>query len=151
MNSVFLNMMTRITFRITGFLWIFCLGLNSLEAAVPLPQGVRGEGIVLAASTPPKEIQKGPAASSPNSQREEMKKRGADLDNFVYEVFDPNAKDPLAELGKAEMSGGGHHHRLLWFVAGTAVLAGAGTAGYLWYTTLTAEAKIINLDYNDGK
>ena len=142
--------MIGITFRNAGFLWIFCLRVNSLEAAVPLPQGVRGEGILLAASTPPKEVQKSSASPAPSTRREEMKKRGADLDNFVYEVFDPNAKDPLAELGKAEMSGEGGRRRLLWIVAGTAVLAGAGTAGYLWYNSLMAETKIINLDYNDG-
>ena len=143
-------MMTGITHGIAGFLLGLSLGINSPEAAVAPPQGFPEEPILLAASAPAKESSKSSTSATTKAMHEEMKKRGADLDNFIYEVFDPNAKDPLAELGKTEMAGAGHRRKLLWIAAGTAVLAGAGTAGYLWYHSLTSEAKIINLDYHDG-
>ena len=128
---------------------VFCLAWNSVSAAIPIPLGSKNAEILLAAASGShKELSKDPAETPYQAMREEMRKRGAELENFVYEVFDPNAKDPLADLGKMEMHGSGRRAKILWIAAGAVVLAGAGAAGYLWYSEKTAD-KVINLPYSD--
>jgi hypothetical protein len=125
---------------------ILAFGVSSGPAEIPLPQGENPDGR-LAAASPSKK--KGKEKERPAAKRtaEDFRQRGAELENYVYEVFDPNAKDPLADLGlPAELRHGG---RKWWIIGGGAALVGAGVAGYMLFFAHSPEVKKTYLIYTD--
>ena len=103
-------------------------GAPSAPAGILPDRDPPGERLALA--SPKKKDKEKKAAGIPSA--EDLRKRGAELENYVYEIFDPNAKDPLAELGipMAGLKGGAGK----WWIFGSGVvLAGAGVAGYFLF------------------
>jgi hypothetical protein len=102
----------------------------------------------LAAADSPKSKGKKKTQADP-VEKEEFRKRGEELGNFIYEVFDPNAKDPLADL---ELPGEGKpRSRRFWWIAGGAVgLVGVGVAGYYLIAPGPDIIKIRYLDFCDS-
>ena len=123
---------------------LLALGMDSAQAGIPLPRGEDADGRLAAASSSKKGKEKEGVSGKPST--EEFRQRGAELENYVYEVFDPNAKDPLADLGlPAEFRHGG---RKWWIMGGGAVLVGAGVAGYFLFLAHPEPQKTY-LDYTD--
>ena len=82
-------------------------------------------------------------------QKNEFRKRGIELGNFVYEVFDPNAIDPLKEPDPPEK--GMKLKTKLWIAGSALGLLGAGVGGYIFWGPKTTKVNTHFVDYCDKK
>jgi hypothetical protein len=85
-------------------------------------------------------------ADSESFSREDFQKRGADLDNFIYVVFDPKA-EPALKGSSAAMAETQSSSKVWWIMGGAAILVGAGVAGYFLFAPHTVKSYS---DYSDS-
>ena len=133
---------------------IFSLGIQQGAAAVPMPRGGDGGAgrmagpMLLAAADEPESKGGKKSRTESDLPKEEFRKRGAELGNYVYEVFDPKAKDPLADLDAPARPGGSG--KIWWITGGAVGLIGAGVAGYFLLAPGPDKVIIRYLDYCDS-
>jgi len=119
-------------------------------AGVPMPENER----FASASSPKTKSRNLPKDA--RAMAELYRKRGADLDNFIYEAFDPSkvkSPAPAADTGTADAVGLNDFRRTQkkwWLAAGAAGLVGTGIVGYFLLTSGSGKTKIVNIDYTDA-
>lgn len=142
---------------------VVSLGIQGVVwAGFPMPRSGQTHGFVgaslagelLAAATPsktrtnPKDIQ---------AFIERYRKRGAELDNFIYEAADGRAKapsaTPAADTGTAKAVGLSEFRQTRmkwWLAAGAAGLLGTGIVGYMLLSSGSGKTTVVNIDYSDS-